>query len=50
MMRYSGPRSWTRGYAIDGIKHVLEGRRARRAVENAKTETENPAREKRTLS
>jgi hypothetical protein len=41
MMRYSGPRSWKRGYAIDGIRHVLESRRARRARE--RTETETPA-------
>lgn len=38
MMRYSGPRSWKRGHAIDGIKHVLEKRawereRARKAKE-----------------
>ena len=30
MMRYSGPKSWRRGHAIDGIKHVLEARRYRR--------------------
>jgi hypothetical protein len=29
MMRYSGPRSWRRGHAIDGIKHLLEARRHR---------------------
>lgn len=29
MMRYSGPRSWSRGHAIDGIKHLLEARRHR---------------------
>lgn len=30
MMRYSGPKSWRKGHAIDGIKHVLEARRWRR--------------------
>lgn len=32
MMRYSGPRSWRRGYAIDGIRHVIESRRAKRGT------------------
>ena len=35
MMRYSGPRSWRRGYAIDGIRHVLETRKAKRATGRA---------------
>lgn len=30
MMRYSGPRSWRKGHAIDGIKHVLQARKFRR--------------------
>lgn len=30
MMRFSGPKSWKRGYAIDGIKHALEERKWRR--------------------
>jgi hypothetical protein len=30
MMRYSGPRSWRHGHAIDGIRHLLEARRYRR--------------------
>lgn len=25
MMRYSGPRSWRHGHALDGIRHALEG-------------------------
>ena len=33
MMRYSGPKSWRKGHAIDGIKHVLEGRKWRREME-----------------
>jgi len=32
MMRYSGPRSWRKGHAIDGIKHVLEARKYRAAM------------------
>lgn len=32
MMRYAGPRSWRKGHAIDGIKHVLEARRWRREM------------------
>lgn len=27
MMRYSGPRSWRKGHAIDGLRHLLEGRK-----------------------
>lgn len=27
VMRYSGRRSWKRGYAVDGVKHVIEMRR-----------------------
>ena len=30
MMRYSGPKSWRRGHAIDGIKHALGARRYRK--------------------
>jgi hypothetical protein len=33
MMRYSGPKSWRKGYAIEGIKHVLEGRKYKRLAE-----------------
>lgn len=33
MMRYSGPKSWRKGHAIDGIKHVLETRKHRKLVE-----------------
>jgi hypothetical protein len=33
MMRYSGPKSWRRGHAIDGIKHVLESRKYRKQAE-----------------
>lgn len=30
MMRFSGPRSWRHGHAIDGLRHLLEGRRYKR--------------------
>jgi hypothetical protein len=29
VMRYSGPRSLLHGHAVDGLKHLIEGRRAR---------------------
>lgn len=32
MMRYSGPRSWSQGHAIDGIRHLLEARKHRRSA------------------
>ena len=37
MMRHSGPRSWKRGYAVDGIRHVLESHKARRAAGRARS-------------
>ena len=30
MMRYSGPKSWRKGHAIDGIKHAIDGRKYRK--------------------
>ena len=30
MMRYSGPRSMTRGHFIDGLKHMAEARKHRK--------------------
>jgi len=41
MMRYAGPKSWRKGHAIDGIKHVLEARRWKR--EMARTSADEPA-------
>jgi len=41
MMRYSGPRSWRKGHAVDGIKHVLEGRKWRREIERRGLEDTN---------
>lgn len=37
MMRYSGPRSMLRGHAIDGIKHVVETKRHKRAAKRARS-------------
>ena len=33
MMRYSGPKSWRKGHAIDGLRHVLESRKFRKQAE-----------------
>ncbi len=33
MMRYAGPKSVWHGHAIDGVKHVLEGRKWRKLAE-----------------
>jgi len=33
MMRYSGPKSWRKGHAIDGIKHVLESRKFKKQAQ-----------------
>ena len=30
MMRFSGPRSWYRGHAMDGIRHLIEVRKYKR--------------------
>ncbi|HEY5468573.1 MAG TPA: nitrous oxide-stimulated promoter family protein [Coriobacteriia bacterium] len=38
VMRYAGPRSLLHGHAIDGVKHLLEGRRARTAAARAAVE------------
>jgi len=32
VMRYAGPRSLLHGHAVDGIKHVIEGRKAKRTA------------------
>lgn len=34
VMRYAGPRSWMHGHAVDGIKHLIEGRRHRKRAED----------------
>jgi len=35
VMRYAGPRSLLHGHAIDGVKHLIEGRKARAAAASA---------------
>jgi hypothetical protein len=35
VMRYAGPKSWRHGHAIDGMKHLIEGRKHRAAAEQA---------------
>ncbi len=40
MMRYSGPKSWRKGHAIDGIKHVLDGRKYKKQAEARAREAE----------
>lgn len=42
MMRYSGPKSWRKGHALDGIRHALEARKYRRNA--AKPSADNTAR------
>jgi hypothetical protein len=37
MMRYAGPRSVFRGHAIEGIRHVIETRRHKRAATSEPT-------------
>jgi hypothetical protein len=32
VMRYAGPRSMLHGHAVDGMRHLLEGRAAKRAA------------------
>lgn len=32
VMRYAGPRSWYRGYLLDGIRHMREGRAYRKQM------------------
>ncbi len=38
MMRFSGPKSWRKGHAVDGIKHVLSARKWRREMERRSAE------------
>jgi hypothetical protein len=39
VMRYAGPRSVLHGHAVDGVKHLVDGRRAKKAAE---TRAEKP--------
>lgn len=38
MMRYSGPRSWTKGHAVDGVRHMIEGRKWRKEMKRKQAE------------
>ena len=38
VMRYAGPRSWRHGHAIDGVKHVIDGKRFKREMERRAAE------------
>jgi hypothetical protein len=35
VMRYAGPRSMLHGHAVDGIRHLIEGRRHKAALRKA---------------
>ncbi len=39
VMRYAGPRSILHGHAIDGVKHLIEGRKARAAAARSAAES-----------
>jgi RNase P subunit RPR2 len=39
VMRYAGPRSLLHGHAVDGVKHLIEGRKARAAAARAAART-----------
>jgi hypothetical protein len=39
VMRYAGPRSLFRGHALDGVRHLIEGRKARKAAATAAADT-----------
>jgi len=41
MMRYSGPKSWRKGHAIDGIRHALQARAYRHAMAEKAAQTES---------
>jgi hypothetical protein len=41
VMRYAGPRSMWHGHAVDGIKHLIEGRRHRAAAERTARRAES---------
>ncbi len=41
MMRYSGPKSWRKGHAIDGLKHALQARAFRRQMAEKAAPTES---------
>ena len=40
VMRYAGPRSMLHGHAVDGIRHLMEGRRHKAAAKRAERREE----------
>lgn len=42
MMRYAGPRSLLHGHAVDGVRHLLAGRRARKGAAARSAEAQRP--------
>jgi hypothetical protein len=45
VMRYAGPRSMLHGHAIDGVRHMIEGRRHRAALRRSEAVTQNRSQE-----
>jgi hypothetical protein len=43
VMRYAGPRAFLHGHAIDGVRHLVEGNRARRTADPASDTTKEQA-------
>ncbi len=41
VMKYAGPRSIVRGHAVDSFKHLIEGRKAKRAAGRAAAHRED---------
>jgi hypothetical protein len=46
IMRHSGPKSWRRGYLVDGVKHALAMRRYKRDQARAASGGANSGRER----
>jgi len=38
VMKYAGPRSWKHGYAVEGVRHMIEGKRHKRELERRQSE------------
>ena len=43
VMRYAGPRSILRGHAIDSVRHVIAGRRAKAQAQHSETTNKEPS-------
>ena len=42
VMRYAGPRSVLHGHAIDGVRHLIEGRKHAAAMRGRKVSDNDP--------